>query len=627
MDDNKNLILATVLSFLVVVLWYTLFAPPEPVAPLPATVTQTADGQTTAAPVLPDGTAAVQPAQPAPDSVAAAIASAPRVAVDTPKLVGSISLLGGRVDDLRLKDYNETLAAGSPLVRLLSPVGGTGPEQPYYAVYGWLPAGQMDAALLPGATTLWSLESGTTLAPGQPIKLVWDNGAGLVFHREIAVDANYLFTVTQSVENRSGAAVRLAPYGIVARHGRPHTQGYYVLHEGVVSMSDGKLNEISYKDIAKLDAQPREGQARLTEVATDGWVGFTDKYWMTTMAPAAGQAFTSVVRYAPQGDIYQAETRLPVMDVAPGATAQVATHLFAGAKEFEVIEAYQNDVGIQKFIDSIDWGWFYFLTKPMFRLLHWLHAMIGNMGWAIIALTFVIKALVFPLARKSYVSMAKMKELQPEMEKLKERTGDDKMAFQKGMMELYKKEKVNPAAGCLPILVQIPIFFALYKVIFVTIELRHAPWLGWIRDLSAPDPSSILNLFGLLPFTPPGPDSILHILSLGILPILLGISMWFQQKLNPTPTDPAQKMIFAWMPWVFMFMLGGFASGLVLYWITNNTITFFQQYVIMRMHGHPPDLFGNITAGLGGKKAAAVAKPADKPAQKPAERPGKAGKK
>lgn len=602
MDDNKNLILATVLSFLVVLVWYTVFAPPTP-EPAPVTeASQTvALGQTTAAPVVPDGAARTAPVQtPAPDSVAVAIAAAPRLAIDTPKLVGSVSLLGGRIDDLRLKDYRETLDPASPLVRLLAPVGGAdlNATKPYYAVYGWLPAGNLAPNLLPGAMTVWSQESGDVLAPGKPIGLVWDNGAGLIFHREIAVDENYLFTIKQSVENQTGAPVRLAPYGIVARHGQPSTQGYYVLHEGIVRMSDGTLGEVKYKDIAKLDPIEREGQAEVVDVSENGWIGFTDKYWMTTLAPAPGQAFTSVVRYAPQGEIYQAETRLPVMEVAAGAKAEVSTYLFAGAKEFEAIERYQNTTGIAKFIDSIDWGWFYFLTKPMFRLLHWLHGMIGNMGWAIIALTFVIKALVFPLARKSYVSMAKMKELQPEMEKLKERTGDDKAAYQKGMMELYKKEKVNPAAGCLPILVQIPIFFSLYKVIFVTLELRHAPWLGWIRDLSAPDPSSILNLFGLLPWATPAPGTAFAFLSLGILPILLGISMWFQQKLNPTPADPAQKMIFAWMPWVFMFMLGSFASGLVLYWITNNTITFFQQYAIMKMHGHPPDLFGNIKAAF-----------------------------
>jgi YidC/Oxa1 family membrane protein insertase len=424
----------------------------------------------------------------------------------------------------------------------------------------------------------------------------------------------------QSVENQTGAAVRLAPYGIVVRHGVPKAQRAYVRHEGIVRNTDGELGDLKYSAIPKLDTVAGEGQADVIDAAHDGWIGFTDAYWMTTLVPQPGTPFKSVAKYVASGDIYQAETRMPVQEVAAGATAEVPTMLFAGAKEWDTIRRYQNEPDwidrlfgakidparpqIKNFVESIDWGWFFFLTKPMFRLLHWLHGAIGNMGWAIIALTFVIKTLVFPLARKSYVSMAKMKELQPEMEKLKEVAGDDRQKMQQGMMELYKKNKVNPASGCLPILIQIPIFFSLYKVIYVTIELYHAQWLGWIRDLSAPDPSSILNLFGLLPWATPEHGSIFFIFSLGVLPILLGISMWFQQKLNPAPTDATQQAIFAWMPWIFMFMLGSFASGLVLYWITNNTITFIQQYTIMSMHGKRPDLFGNIKSGFKRGKAA-----------------------
>ena len=290
-----------------------------------------------------------------------------------------------------------------------------------------------------------------------------------------------------------------------------------------------------------------------------------------------------------------------MVSVADGSATTVTSQFFAGAKEWDTIRSYQQ-AGVKGFIDSIDWGWFFFLTKPIFFVLHYLNQLIGNMGWAIIGLTLLIKALLFPLAYKSYVSMAKMKELQPQMEKLKEQAGDDRQKLQQGMMELYKKEKVNPASGCLPILLQIPIFFSLYKVIFVTLELRHAPWVGWIKDLSAPDPSSLLNLFGLLPFAGPEPGSLLAFIALGILPILLGVSMWLQQKLNPAPTDPTQAMIFAWMPWVFMFMLGSFASGLVIYWIANNMITFSQQYIIMRSQGYKPDVFGNIKQSFKRKK-------------------------
>ncbi|MGA0714507.1 MAG: membrane protein insertase YidC, partial [Gemmobacter sp.] len=297
---------------------------------------------------------------------------------------------------------------------------------------------------------------------------------------------------------------------------------------------------------------------------------------------------------------------LPAVTGAPGASAEVTTDMFAGAKEWVAIRDYEDAGKVDRFIDSIDWGWFFFLTKPMFAVLHWLNAAIGNMGLAIIALTLVLKALLFPLAYKSYVSMARMKELQPEMEALKARVGDDRQKMQQEMMKLYRDKKVNPAAGCLPILLQIPIFFALYKVIFVTIELRHAPFFGFLQDLSAPDPTSVVNLFGLLPWAAPDPMSFAALILIGIMGIILGITMWLQQKLNPTPTDPTQAMIFAWMPWVFMFMLGRFASGLVLYWICNNIITFVQQYAIMRSHGHKPDIFGNIRAGFrrGGKPAA-----------------------
>ncbi len=599
-NQNKNLIAATALSALVLIGW-TYFFPPEQTAPVaPETATeQTATAEAPAAPAVADTAAAATL-----DTAAATGPAARRITIDTPALTGSISLSGGRIDDLSLKKYKETLAEDSPLVRLLAPVDDPALNAtPYYAVYGWAPAGGLDPALVPGPKTVWTAPTTAKLTPATPLELSWDNGAGLVFHRTIAVDDDYLFTITQSVENKTGAPVRLAPYGIIARHGIPEGNRVYVLHEGAVRMSDGKLEEVKYKDITKLDPIEAEGQAELTQVTESGWTGFTDKYWMTTLAPIDG-AFTSVVKYTANADLYQTEARLPVIEVAPGATGKAETRLFAGAKEWEAIRHYQNDVGIKGFIDSIDWGWFYFLTKPMFRLLHWLHGAIGNMGWAIIALTIIIKALVFPLARKSYISMAKMKELQPEMEALKERNKGNSAAMQKDMMELYKREKVNPAAGCLPILLQIPIFFSLYKVIYVTIELYHAPFIGWIRDLSAPDPSSILNLFGLLPFATPEPGSMFFMFSLGVLPILLGISMWFQQKLNPAPTDASQAMIFAWMPWIFMFMLGSFASGLVLYWIANNTITFLQQYTIMTMHGKRPELFDNIKSSFAKKTPA-----------------------
>ena len=602
-QNNKNLILAMVLSAAVMIVWFIFFPPPEPpVTPATETV---AGAATEATPTTAEPAAATTQTEVAP------VPEAPRVTIDSDKLAGSLSLRGGRIDDLSLKTYREELGPESPIVRLLAPVGE---GLSYYSVFGWLPGTGLEAGQVPDANTLWTVDGNATLSPGTPVTLRWDNGLGLTFQREVSVDDDYMFTVKDTVQNGSAAAVALQPYGIVARHGLPKLQNIFVVHEGAIQRADGELTETDYADITEFDVDAREGlPADVTEATTDGWIGFTDHYWMTTLIPEQGKPFKSVLKYVPDAGIYQAEVRQPVVSLAPGATASTSMRFFAGAKEWATIRAYENDAGIAGFIDSIDWGWFFFLTKPIFAVLHWLNALIGNMGWAIIALTFFLKFLVLPLAYKSYVSMARMKELQPEMEALKERAGEDKQKLQKEMMQLYKDKKVNPAAGCLPILIQIPIFFALYKVIFVTIELRHAPFFGWLRDLSAPDPSSLFNAFGLLPWDAPAQGTVLHLIFIGVLPILLGITMWLQQKLNPAPADPVQQQIFAWMPWVFMFMLGGFASGLVVYWITNNTITFIQQYLIMWSHGKRPDIFGNIRAAKVAKAETKAAPPAPAP--------------
>ena len=652
-DQNKNLILAVGLSAAVMLTW-SIFLTPEEQAPSPDPSSEAAQ-QAPAEVAAPDGV--LDPAGDGvlADATAEPLPEAPRVAIETPSLIGSLSLRGARFDDLSLAGYRVTLDEPE-LVKLLTPEGS---PFPYYVVHGWAAVDGVAADAVPGPDTVWSLVPAgdappaadaapddaaatddvteapvATLTPEAPVTLTWDNGAGLTFTRLIAVDEDFLFTITDTVANAGDAPATLAPYGFIARDGREETPNNFILHEGVVRMSDGRLQEIDYADIPDLDPGADGTPAEAIEVAGDGWIGFTDKYWMTSLIPEPGTAFRSTVRYLPGQDIFQTLARQEPATVAPGATVTATKLLFAGAKEWEAIRAYQNAPGalsrlagaevdperplIRGFLDSIDWGWFFFLTKPMFWLLHTLHAVIGNMGWSIIALTLVIKSLVLPLAWKSYASMARMKELQPQMEALKEKSGEDRAALQQGIMKLYKENKVNPAAGCLPILIQIPIFFSLYKVIFVTIELRHAPWFGWIRDLSAPDSSSILNLFGLLPYSTPEPGSFFFIFSLGILPIILGISMWMQQKLNPAPADPTQKMIFAWMPWIFMFMLGGFASGLVLYWIANNTITFIQQYAIMRRHGSRPDIFGNIRQGF--SRPPKPATPADTPAA-PANRP------
>ena len=582
-DQNKNLLLATGLSFAVMLAWFAI-APPQ-TAPPPAETVTTAEPITAIT-----GSTDVNTNMGSGNALA--VANADRIIIDTPRLEGSLSLLAGRIDDLRLKDYTNTIDEGSPIVTLLSPEGS---DNAYYGINGWAAASGVDPKEVPGPTTLWSSRS-TTLTASSPVTLTWDNGKGLSFKRVISIDENFMFNIEQSVSNSSATPVALAPYGRIARHGEPpNLKGFFILHEGMVRMSDGELNEINYDKMPEFDINPKErAPAEVVQVAEGGWIGFTDHYWMTTIVPQG--AFKSVAKYDINNDIYLTEAVQPTQTIAPGTTISVTSQFFAGPKEWEVIREYQNENGVDRFVDSIDWGWFYFLTKPIFWLLHTLNGYIGNMGWSIICLTLIIKALLLPLAYKSYVSMARMKELQPEMEKLKESAGDDKQKMQKGMMELYKKNKVNPAAGCLPILPQIPIFFSLYKVIFVTLELRHANWFGPFNDLSAPDPTSIMNFFGLLPWGTPDVGSIFALVLIGILPLLLGISMFMQQQLNPAPTDATQKMIFAWMPWVFMFMLGGFASGLVVYWIANNTITFIQQYSIMRTQGIKPDVFGNLTS-------------------------------
>ena len=425
-DQNKNLLLATGLSFAVMLAWFAI-APPQ-------TARAPAEEATAAAPVTAAlGTTDVNTNM--GSSNAQAVTDAGRITIDTPRLEGSLSLLAGRIDDLRLKDYTESIEDGSPIVTLLSPEGS---DHAYYSINGWAAASGVDPTDVPGPTTLWSSRS-TTLTPSSPVTLTWDNGKGLLFRRVISIDENFMFNIEQSVSNASSTPVALAPYGQIARHGEPpNLKGFFILHEGMVSMSDGELNEIKYGKMPEFDINPKErAPAEVAQVLEGGWVGFTDHYWMTTMVPQG--AFKSVAKYDINNDVYLTEAVQPTQTIAPGATASVTSQFFAGAKEWEVIRNYQNDDDVDRFVDIIDWGWFYFLTKPIFWLLHTLNGFIGNMGWSIICLTLIIKALLLPLAYKSYVSMARMKELQPEMEKLKESAGEDKQKMQKGMMELYKK--------------------------------------------------------------------------------------------------------------------------------------------------------------------------------------------
>ncbi|MGH2340425.1 membrane protein insertase YidC [Segnochrobactraceae bacterium EtOH-i3] len=594
-SETRNLILAIALSILVFIGWTYFFAPTH--TPAPATAT-TAASTTTGTPAAPSAPAT--PAGPAaPVDRGEALATAPRVPIATAKVSGSINLRGARIDDVRLNDYRETVDPTSPIIVLLSP---SGTADPFYAEYGFVTDAGAKVTL-PTANTVWTAAPDAKLTIETPLTLTYDNGAGLVFTRVISIDQNYMFSVKDTVANTSGDAVTLYPYGLISRHGLPHTAGYYVLHEGMI----GVWGEAGLKE-EKYSALQKEGQMNGPK-STEGWLGITDKYWAATLVPTPGTTFTPRFVHTPangaQKERFQAEYLGDALTIAPGASGEVAAKLFAGAKVVSIINAYQNDLHIDRFDRLIDWGWFYFLTRPMFFLIDWLYHLVGNFGVAILLVTVLVKAVFFPLANKSYESMSRMKKVQPELVALRERFPDDRMKQQQAMMELYKKEKINPLSGCLPIVVQIPVFFALYKVLFVTIEMRHAPFIWWIRDLSAPDPTTIFNLFGLIPWTPP------HMLMIGLLPILMGISQWVQMKMNPAPTDETQAMIFNWMPVIFTFMLASFPAGLVLYWTWNNTLSVLQQGIIMRKNGVPIELWGNLSKTFK-RKPKAIGKPTDK---------------
>jgi YidC/Oxa1 family membrane protein insertase len=560
MPDQKNLMLAIVLSIAIILGFSLLFPQPVPPPPAPAdtATTATTPGTTTALPDSAGAVAIVDRAQ--------ALAADPRIRIQAPRVDGSISLRGAKLDDLTLRDYRETVDPASPEVVLLTPRSA---PAGYYVDGGWAP---VDPSVpVPDADTLWTADR-DVLTATDPVTLTWNNGQGLVFERTIAIDANYMFTVTQRVRNEGTAPVALAPYSRTQRIGHPVTLGYYLLHEGPYGVFDDTLQEHSYSDMSD------DGTIKYR--TTGGWLGFTDKYWLVALVPDQSAPVDAEFIYQPDGQgRYLATFQGAVETVDPGQTIEDQSHVFAGAKEVALIGTYADNLGITKFDKAIDFGWFAFLTKPFFYILAWIHSVVGNFGIAIMIFTVMLKLLFFPLADKSYRSMAKMKGLQPQMTALREQYGDDRQKLNQEMMALYKREKVNPAAGCLPILIQIPIFFSLYKVLFVTIEMRHAPFFGWIQDLSAPDPTTLFNLFGLIPWTPP------HLLMIGIWPLIMGLTMFLQQKLNPTPADPIQARIFMFLPIIFTVMLAGFASGLVIYWAWNNTLSIAQQWVIMKRMG------------------------------------------
>lgn len=593
MSENRNMVLAIALSALVLFGWQYFVGMPKVEREKEAArvqqtqqqaqqPSQTVPGKPSAAPGTPQSGSAPAGTM----TRAAALAASPRIAIETPHIKGSIALKGARIDDVSFVTYRETVDPKSPNIILLSPSGG---PEPFYAEFGWVNAAGGNAKL-PDANTVWTAQSSGPLTPAQPLTLIWDNGDGLVFKRTIAVDDKYMFTLNDSVENKSANPVTLYEFGLVSRHGMPVVQGYYLLHEGPVGvLGDGKLFEPAYKDLEKpMEAVKSEG----------GWLGITDKYWAAALIP--DQTATTSAKFSSSliGNVrsYQADFLRDPLTVAPGATASAKTQLFAGAKEVALVDGYEKNLGIKRFDLLIDWGWFYFITKPLFKVMDYFYRLFGNFGLAILMVTVLVKLIFFPLANKSYASMAKMKIVQPQMQALKEKYPDDKVKQQQELMELYKKEKINPIAGCLPIVIQIPVFFALYKVLFVTIEMRHAPFFGWIKDLSSPDPTNIFNLFGLIPFDPTMLPVIGHYLHLGIWPIIMGITMWAQMKMNPSPPDPTQKMIFAWMPLVFTFMLSSFSAGLVIYWAWNNSLSVLQQGVIMKKNGAKIELFDNIKA-------------------------------
>jgi YidC/Oxa1 family membrane protein insertase len=606
MNDQKNTILAIVLSAIVLIGWQYFIGIPQmerqrQEALLKQQQAQQAQPpQAAPSPAAPAGAAPRPPGQadvttPAEQkSREAALGASERIPIETPSVKGSIALKGGRLDDISLSRYHETVDPNSPAIVLLSPSGS---PHPFYAEFGWV-GGAGANVKAPGPDTVWQREGAGSLAPGRPIALVYDNGEGLKFRRTISVDDKYLFTLRDEVANSTAAPVTLYPYALISRHGLPQTSGYYILHEGLIGvMGDQGLQEVTYKTI--------DDKKSLVFKATDAWMGITDKYWAATLLPNTDAQVQAHFSAGETGGMktYQTDYLLDAKTIAPGATGTADARLFAGAKEVGLvginfplvgIGGYNQQLDLNHFDLLIDWGWFYFITKPMFLALDFFFKLVGNFGVAILLVTVLVKTLFFPLANKSYASMAKMKAVQPQMQALRERYPDDKVKQQQELMELYKREKINPVAGCLPIAIQIPVFFSLYKVLFITIEMRHAPFFGWIKDLSAPDPTNVFNLFGLIPFDPTQVPVIGHFLWIGAWPLVMGVTMWFQMKLNPAPPDPAQKMIFDWMPVIFTFMLASFSSGLVIYWAWNNTLSVIQQTVIMRRHGAKIELLDNL---------------------------------
>ncbi len=580
MSDQKNLILAVVLSVVILMLWDMMYRRPavDDLAPPPSAEQQAPGRQSTAPqapPVVSSGSAPTAPAAPGTSATApmtrqavAATDDSPRVSIEASRIKGSIRLEGARFDNLLLSDYRETIGPDSENIVLLSPAGT---PNSYYVEFGWA-VGAGTNAPVPNTTTPWQA-TGDVLVPGAPITLEWDNGGGLLFQRTISVDENYLISISQRVSNSGTAPVTLHPYGLVSRVNPPDTLGFFILHEGPIGVLNDDLEEIDYDDL--------QDDGRQTIHSTGGWLGITDKYWLTALVPDQSETIhTSFNHTVVDGtDQYQVDFLGGPRVIPAGGAIEVSSQLFAGAKEVHLLDTYTETQGIPRFDLAVDFGWFYFLTKPIFFVLDYLNRGLENFGLAILVFTVIIRILFYPLANKSFRAMHAMRKLQPEMTKMREQYADDRQKLHQAMMDLYRREKVNPMAGCLPIAMQIPVFFALYKVLFVTIEMRHAPFYGWIQDLSAADPTTMFNLFGLIPWDPP------LFLQIGIWPLLMGVSMFLQQKINPQPVDPIQAKIFLALPIVFTFVLAQFPAGLVIYWTWNNVLSMAQQWMIYKRAG------------------------------------------
>lgn len=556
MNDNTNFLTAIVLCVLIIAGFQWFYNAPRQKALQEAA---------TAGTIMQKPEAAEQNAPAALLPRAEALKASKRITLANDKIHGSLNVRGARLDDITLARYRETVDPNSAEVTVFSPAGSAAPHYGYYAEMGWL---SPDLALkLPNAETEWQADGGA-LAPGKPLTLRWNNGAGLSFERSVALDENYLFTITEKVTNSTAQDVTLMPFALISRHGTPQTKGVSVLHEGPLGVLDGQLKEFNYKKLKEKPLQTLE--------STGGWLGVTDMYWLSAFVPPQDEKLTARFLHSTVGtqERYQTDMQLPGASLKPGASLAKTIHLFVGAKEVAQLDAYGKQLGAPMFDKAVDFGWFYFIAKPFFYLLEFLYQHLGNYGLAIIVFTILLRGAFFPLSESSYRSMARMKELQPEMERIKQRFGNDPMKMNEEMAAIYRREKLNPMGGCLPVFVQIPVFFALYKVLLVSIEMRHAPFYGWINDLAAPDHTNLFNLFGLLPFTPPG------FLHLGAWPLLMGITMFIQQKLSPPPPDKTTAQVFTLMPIMFTFLLANMSAGLVIYWTLSNILAIAQQKLI-----------------------------------------------